>query len=65
MASSIKTDLQWQAENDARTMAEYENIMQDSKRRNAAVKAAKNMASDLSKRANVMNKVAGNKARKK
>ena len=51
----------WQAESDARTMAQYEEIMQDSARRRAAVAEAKKQASDLNKRAAVMNKVAGNK----
>lgn len=51
--------LRWQAEDDARALAHYEEIMADSKRRNAAVKAARDMASDLNKRASAMNKVAG------
>ena len=46
-------------------MARYEEIMSDSARRNAAIKAAKEKASDLNKRANAMNKVAGTKSRKK
>jgi hypothetical protein len=44
-------------------MAQYEEIMADSARRARAVKAAKDMASDLNKRASAMNKVAGNKAK--
>ena len=59
MANKIKTDAEWMAEEDARTMAHYEEIMSDSSRRNAAIKAAKEKASDLNKRANAMNKVAG------
>lgn len=55
----------WQAESDAETMARYEEIMSDSARRNAAVKAAKEKASDLNKRANAMNKVAGTKPNRK
>ena len=55
----------WQAESDAETMARYEEIMADSARRNAAVKAAKEKASDLNKRANAMSKVAGTKSSKK
>ena len=55
----------WQAESDAETMARYEEIMSDSARRNAAIKAAKEEASELNKRANAMNKVAGSKSRKK
>ena len=55
----------WQAESDAETMARYEEIMADSSRRSAAIKAAKEKASDLNKRANAMNKVAGTKSSKK
>lgn len=51
--------LRWQAEDDARTMAHYEEIMADKRRKSAAVKAARGMASDLNKRANAMNRVAG------
>ena len=65
MANKIKTDAEWIAEEDARTMAHYEEIMSDSKRKAAAVKAAKAMATDLNKRANAMNKVAGTKSKKK
>ena len=59
MANKIKSEAEWMAEEDARVMAHYEEIMSDSKRKAAAVKAAKVMATDLNKRANVMNKVAG------
>lgn len=54
----------WQAENDADTMARYEEIMGNSQRRNAAIKAAKERAADLNKRADAMNKVASTKATK-
>jgi len=59
MAKLSVDEKKWQAESDAETMARYEEIMSDSARRNAAVKAAKEKASDLNKRANAMNKVAG------
>ena len=59
MAKLSVDEKKWQAESDAETMARYEEIIADSARRNAAVKAAKEKASDLNKRANVMNKVAG------
>lgn len=66
MAKTITVDeKRWQAESDARTMAEYEQIMSDSRRRAAATKAAKEMASDLNKRANAMTKVAGGSKSKK
>lgn len=50
--------LRWQAESDADTMARYEEIMSDNRRRAAAVKAAKLRAADLNKRADAMNRVA-------
>lgn len=60
MKSKITFDeKKWQAEDDARTMARYEEIMADSKRRNAAIKEARSQAADLNKRANIMNRVAG------
>ena len=59
MAKISSNEKKWQAESDAETMARYEEIMSDSSRRNAAIKAAKEKASDLNKRANAMNKVAG------
>jgi hypothetical protein len=67
MATKVMSadDKRWQAESDARTMAQYEEIMQDSARRRAAVAEAKKQASDLNKRAAVMNKVAGNKSNNK
>lgn len=52
----------WQAESDARTMAQYEEIMQDAARKKAAIAEAKKQASDLNKRAAVMNKVANSKS---
>ena len=55
----------WQAEEDARTLARYQEIMQDNKRKNAAIKAAKTQAADLTKRANAMQMAAGGKIKKK
>lgn len=54
-------ELRWRTEEDARTMARYEEIMSDSKRRAAAVKEAKRQADDLNKRASVMTRVANTK----
>ena len=65
MAKISNNDKKWQAEEDAYTMARYEEIMADSARRSAAIKAAKEKASDLNKRASAMSKVAGTKSRKK
>lgn len=57
----------FQAECDADTMARYEEIMSDSKRRAAAVKAARSRADDLNKRAGMMSRVAqtGRQSKKK
>ena len=65
MTKLSNDEKKWRAVSDAETMARYEEIMSDSARRNAAIKAAKEKASDLNKRANAMNKVAGTKSRKK
>lgn len=59
--SVLQDEARWRAEEDARTMARYEEIMSDSKRKAAAVKEAKRQADDLNKRASVMTKVAGTK----
>ena len=48
----------WQAEDDARVMAQYQEIMEDKGRMNRAVKIAQKQAKDLTKRANTMQKVA-------
>lgn len=55
--SKITEDKKWQADYDAETMARYEEIMSDAKRKAAAIKAAKEKASDLNKRADIMNRV--------
>lgn len=57
-------EAKWQAEDDAMTMARYQEIMQDSKRKNAAIKAAKQKASELAKRADAMKMAAGGKMKK-
>ena len=68
MVSKIKSssisrdDLRWQAESDADTMARYQEIMGDKARMNRAIKVAKAKATDLSKRANVMQSVARTKS---
>lgn len=62
MAKSLSREERiWRAEADADTMARYEEIMGDARRRAAAIAAAKKQASDLTKRANAMSKVAGTK----
>ena len=54
----------WQAESDAETMARYQEIMADKNRRNAAMKAAKTRAAELTKRAQAMQFAAGGKLKK-
>lgn len=67
MAKEVKFDeRKWQAEMDADTMARYEEIMADSRRKSAAMKVARQQAADLTKRANAMSRVAsGSKPVKK
>lgn len=48
----------WQAEDDARTMANYQEILSDKGRLGRAIKVAKQQATDLNKRANAMQSVA-------
>lgn len=54
----------WQAEEDARTMARYQEIMNDSKRKSAAMKQAKLEVANLQKRVNDMKKVYEGKLKK-
>lgn len=49
---------QWQAEDDARTMARYQEIVADKARMGRAVREAKKQANDLLSRANAMGKAA-------
>lgn len=51
-------ELEWQAEDDARTMARYQEIINDKLRVTRAVKVARKQAQDLQKRTNTMQKVA-------
>lgn len=62
---SKSQEQKWQAEEDARTMARYQEILDDKARMGRAVKVAKEQASDLNKRAAAMNKVANTKTKKK
>lgn len=61
MASQKRDELRWQAENDAQTMASYQEIMGDKARMNRAIKVAKSKAADLTKRASAMQSVAKTK----
>ena len=58
-------DLRWQAESDARTMAQYQEILQDKARMNRAIKEANKQAADLQKRTNAMKAAAGTRSKKK
>ena len=60
-----KTEQQkWQAQDDAMTMARYQEILSDKARLNRAVKVAKQQAADLNKRAAALNAVAKQDNRK-
>lgn len=56
-----KQDLQWQAESDAHTMAQYQEILGDKARMNRAIKVAQQQAKDLNRRAAAMQSVAHTK----
>ena len=58
MAISKKQEQQWQAQDDARVMAQYQEIMGDKTRMNRAIREAEKQAKDLSKRANAMQSAA-------
>jgi len=60
---SKKSEQQFQAESDAYTMAQYQEILGDKARMNRAIRVAKEKAMDLNKRANAMQTVANTKAR--
>ena len=53
---------QWQAESDASTMAQYQEIISDKARMDRAIKVAKRQAKDLEKRATAMQTVARTKS---
>ena len=70
MANTTESDAarerRWKAEEDARTLATYNEIISDPKRLKYASKIAKTQADELTKRANAMKKVAkvANKGKK-
>ena len=53
-----KQDQQWQAESDARTMAQYQEILGDKARMNRAIKEANKQAAELNKRGSAMQNAA-------
>lgn len=58
-------DAAWQADYDAETMARYQEIISDSKRKAAAMRAAKSKVRDLEKSYNNMKAVSRGTGRKK
>lgn len=65
MVSSKREEQKWQAESDAHTMAEYQQIVNDKVRMRRAIKVAKTQAAALSKRASAMQSVAKTNYKKK
>lgn len=55
MAKKINPTTIWQAESDARTIAEYQKIMNSKKRKAAAMKQAKMQAKEYERKAEVIN----------
>lgn len=53
----------WQAEDDARTLARYQELLSDKTRLNAAKKEAKNQAEQLTKQVSLLNRAS--KAKRK
>lgn len=63
MAPRKAEELRWQAESDARTMAQYQEIMSDKARMGRAIKAAQVEANNLEKRASAMKAAASTKTK--
>ena len=59
---SKKQEQQWQAQDDARVMTQYQEIISDKSRMGRAIKEANKQAADLSKRANALKSAANTKA---
>lgn len=55
----------WQAEMDAETLRRYQEIMDNPKRKNAAIKKAASIADDYTKRADALRKATGKTPKKK
>ena len=66
MIQMVKFDeKKWQAEQDAETLARYQEIMDSPTRKTAAIKAAKQKAEALDKRSTLMKKALGGNLKKK
>jgi len=61
MANSKTMEQQWQAESDAMTMANYQEIISNKARMNRAIKVAQQKAKELSNRTSAMQTVARTK----
>jgi hypothetical protein len=61
MSVSKKQEQRWQAEEDARTLGRYQEILQDKARMSRATREAEKQAKDLSKRASIMQNAAKSK----
>lgn len=62
--AKISVDKKWQAESDARTMAEYQAIMEDKTRMKAAQKTATELAKQMTTSAQRMSMAAKKSKRK-
>ena len=62
MAKVSKNEQDWQAESDAHTMAQYQEIIGDKARMSRAIKVARRQAQDLERRASAMQSVARTKS---
>lgn len=56
MKTTIKIDEEWQAQEDARTLERYQEIIKDKKRLDAALKAASKTVDNLEARAKALSK---------
>lgn len=56
-------ELKWRAEDDARIMAQYQEIMNDKPRMSRALKEAQKQANEMQKRANALKKVANKRSK--
>jgi hypothetical protein len=61
MVKMSRDEIQWMAEQDANTMARYQEIIGDKKRMSRAIKVAEKQARSLSERASAMQNVARTK----
>ena len=65
MPKQTQQEKKWQAESDARTLAEAEEIKRSASRRSAAKREARQMAKDVAKQVQNLKKVARPAPRKK